>query len=424
MHALVEGSAPEAAALARLLTDEGHTVAIATSDADFDGSFDIAYFDVWTPETAPRVVRLRERGTRLSCLSDLILERASIPTIGVTGTAGKSTTSAFVVQLLRAAGIPVIASTTARSENLWATDESLAALDASTGVHVVELTSSHLAFMGRSPHVAVVTSFWPDHLELHGSLAAYRSAKEQIVRHQRPGDHVVVDGAPEVAAFADVTPARRWVVGSPEVERGAFVVDGRLIVRADGDTDVGPAPGGTRTRATLAALAAAAAYGVPAASLRDAVPALEPPSHRAAQVGTRGATALVDDSMAATPAKTAALLRAYAPGPVVLVAGGSLEAAGVAVHASQEEEALLDDTLARAAEVASLVVAFGAAGERIARGVARHGGSVEQVATLDEAIARALELSSVVGAVIVSPMFPLSLPERASVASLLTRASA
>ena len=133
MHALVEGSAPEAAALARLLTDEGHNVAIATSDADFEtGGFDIAYLDVWTPETAPRVARLRDAGTRLSCLSDLILERASIPTIGVTGTAGKSTTSAFIVQLLRAAGVPVIASTTARSENLWATEESLAALDATT----------------------------------------------------------------------------------------------------------------------------------------------------------------------------------------------------------------------------------------------------------------------------------------------------
>ena len=251
---------------------------------------------------------MREHGTRLSCLSDLILERASIPTIGVTGTAGKSTTSAFIVQLLRAAGVPVIASTTARSENLWATEESLAALDATTGVHVIELTSSHLAFMRHSPHVAVITSFWPDHLELHGSLAAYRAAKEQIVRHQRPGDHVVVDHTPDGAAFADLTPATRWVLGDADAERGAFVADGRLIVRADGDSDVGPAPGGTRTQATLAALAAAAAWGVPPASLRDAVPTLEPPSHRAMQVGTRGMTALVDDSMAATPAKTAATL--------------------------------------------------------------------------------------------------------------------
>ena len=89
------------------------------------------------------------------------------------------------------------------------------------------------------------------------------------MRHQRPGDHVIVDRTPEVAAFADLTPATRWVLGDADAERGAFVADGRLIVRADGDSDVGPAPGGTRTQATLAALAAAAAWGVPPASLRE-----------------------------------------------------------------------------------------------------------------------------------------------------------
>ena len=47
--------------------------------------------------------------------------------------------------------------------------------------------------MRTSPHVAVVTCFWPDHLELHGSLMAYRRAKEQIVRAQTADDHVVVN---------------------------------------------------------------------------------------------------------------------------------------------------------------------------------------------------------------------------------------
>ena len=65
------------------------------------------------------------------------------------------------------------------------------------------------------------------------------------------------------------------------------------------------------------------------------------------------------------------------------------------------------------------MVAFGAAGERIAHGVAAHGGRVEQVATLEDAIARALDASSGAEAVLVSPMFPLTPEDRERVAGLL-----
>ncbi len=58
---------------------------------------------------------------------------------------------------------------------------------------LLELTSSHLAFCDTPPHVAVVTCFWPDHVELHGSVEAYLAAKQRIVRGQRPGDRVVFD---------------------------------------------------------------------------------------------------------------------------------------------------------------------------------------------------------------------------------------
>ena len=189
MRSRSRGSLPRRARTCRLLgvdPPRGLEFEVVSSPPD---DVDIAYLDVWTAEVDDRVRRLRERGARLSCLSDLLLERASIPTIGVTGTAGKSTTASFVAQLARLAGPePVFTSTTARSGNLWATEESLAVLEQERGVHVVELTSSHLAFMRTSPHVAVVTSFWPDHLELHGSLAAYRRAKEQIVRDQTLGE--------------------------------------------------------------------------------------------------------------------------------------------------------------------------------------------------------------------------------------------
>ena len=91
--------------------------------------------------------------------------------MGITGTAGKSTTASLAVQLLHGAGVSAHASRHARLGHLWAADDLVADLGllVAGDVVVLELTSSHLAFMSSSPDVAVVTSFWPDHLELHGS---------------------------------------------------------------------------------------------------------------------------------------------------------------------------------------------------------------------------------------------------------------
>ena len=149
---LIEGFGPDEIALARLLAAEGSSVRLASPapvtadvlslqelgvriepDADLDarpGDADIAYLDVWTPEVAPRVRRLRAQGTRVSCLGDLLLERWRGPSIGITGTAGKTSTTAFTAEILRSAGIEPAVSRGARAGNLWPTADLLERLGA------------------------------------------------------------------------------------------------------------------------------------------------------------------------------------------------------------------------------------------------------------------------------------------------------
>ena len=130
VRVLIEGFGPDAVALARFLSGEGHGVRLAGSgetleqavaadlvdrgvtiepSADLDadpGPADVAYLDPWTPETAPRVERLRAQGTRLSCLGDVLLERWPGRSIGITGTAGKTSTTALTAEILRAPASP------------------------------------------------------------------------------------------------------------------------------------------------------------------------------------------------------------------------------------------------------------------------------------------------------------------------------
>lgn len=386
----------------------------------------VAYLDVWTPAVAPRVLRLRAAGTRISSLSDLLLREARTPTVGITGSAGKSTTSAFLITLLEAAGIPAHASTRAHAGQLWATEELLPLLvHPADGLLVLELTSSHLAFCAASPHVAVVTCIWPDHVELHGSAEAYVAAKQGIVRHQRPGDHVVVNADdPSALAFLDLTPARRWSFSLvDEVERGAFLRDARVLARwPGGELELGAAPdrAGGRCQALLAALTAALACGADPRRLAGALHAVEAPAHRARLVARRGETDLVDDSLAATARKAVATLGAYPAGSIVAVLGGRRESVeGLVVQSSPDELRMIDEALAVVAGVARSAVVFGPAGASIASALRARGVEVTSAAAVGEAVDRALAEADGAAAVVVSPMFPLGADERSIIAERL-----
>jgi UDP-N-acetylmuramoylalanine--D-glutamate ligase len=446
---LVEGFEPDAIEVARLLAREGRTVRHAGDgegpgndaaaqlravgiavepSAELDrrvGAADIAYLDVWTPETAPRVRALREGGCRLTCAAELVLERAGAPVLGVTGTAGKSTTTSFAVQLLRAAGLAVQAAETGRLGNLWATADVVAAVAAGVPADLValELTSSHLAFMQASPSIAVITSFWPDHVELHGSLAAYRRAKEAIVRGQRPEDAVVAAADdPAVASFAELTPARRfWFSESSEVDEGAFLRSGAVVVRSDtGEQELGPSRfGPAATRAVLAAAAATAAVGVPAEALAGCIEGLEPPPHRMQRVARVAGAEVVDDGMAATPVKTAAALSGAADGSVVLIAGGLAALASGSVHASPDEQALLGAACDEIARAARLAVLFGPASPQLELALRARGVAVRVADSLEQAVGVALGAAAGAGVVLFSPMFPVDAADRVRFAELV-----
>jgi UDP-N-acetylmuramoylalanine--D-glutamate ligase len=454
VNVLIEGFGADAVALARRLAVERNDVRLAgpepeppegkdlrevgiavdpSTNLDADpGPADIAYLDPWTPETAPRVARLRAQGTRVSCLGDLLLERWRGPSIGITGTAGKTSTTALVAEILRTAGIDVAVSRGARAGNLWPTGDLLDRLGdthtdgpsrpSAAPTLLLELTSSHLAFMQTSPTIAAITSFWPDHLELHGSLARYRAAKETIVRHQRKGDRVVVNADDDSAAFADLTPAESFELSLRRpVENGAYLDSTQRVVavRNRAEKAVGrPNDDVAHPTNLVAAAAIAVAANVNTQAIEHGLSTPRSPPWRAAPAGTLAGIPVVDDGMAATPTKTAALLRSYQTRSIVLIAGGLNHAGGGLVHAAPEEAALFDEACDEIGRAAALVIVFGESAPRLVAKLGRRGVETIEVPDLERAVAEAVirgptAAKQGAAAVVFSPLFPVSLDDRA-----------
>ncbi|MBL6634555.1 MAG: hypothetical protein ISP32_09280, partial [Thermoleophilia bacterium] len=267
--------------------------------------FELLVVDEWTAEGDTAVQAARREGVPVTVLAELVLERAGGPVVGVTGTAGKTSTCRALEWILRQSGRKVAISSTARSANAWP-DHSLAGGSGASVVTIAELTSTHLCHM-RSVHpdVAVVTTIRPDHVELHGSVEAYEAAKRRLVEELTGDDLLVLPcDDPTTVGVIGERPARPCGFGAlPPAEMppgdGAFVRGAQVLLAWHEDHAQCDAPSaGTALRAGLAAAAAAMAVGVSPAEAAQALVAVPMVPHRMRAVtGARGIT-LIDDTMA------------------------------------------------------------------------------------------------------------------------------
>lgn len=435
---VVDGFGPDAIACARLLATEGHEITMVGRSASHEAreltalgiaivegphaaeshpTADVLVVDCWTAETARLVVRHRAAGAHLTSIGELIMERCQARTVAVTGSGGKTTATRSIVAMLTASGIPVAVSTSARAANAWPAAELVAALpEPSSGWLALELTSTHLAYMHASPEVAVVTAFWPDHVELHGSLARYRGAKATILHHQGVDGVCVVNADdPGAATFAGEARGR---VLSASAERpvaaGVGLEAGAIVARLDGppitlcDRRALAAMGPMAGVALTAACAALACGALPEHVARSLLTP-EPLAHRRQVLGRIDGVTVVDDSAATTPRKASGALAACEPSRTIVIVGGELDVDGTPVHASPDERAELDRAMGELAGLRA-VIAFGPAAVRL--------DSAERVDTLTTAWRQALARSRRGDTIILVPMFPTSMETRVAFARL------
>jgi UDP-N-acetylmuramoylalanine--D-glutamate ligase len=158
-------------------------------EEDFSGA-DLVVASPAIPPSDPLIRAARAAGVGVTTEIRLFVERCPATVVGVTGTKGKSTTTAMLGDILRAGGLTAHVGGNLGGSLL----PKLSEID-KTHLVVLELSSfmlEHLGAMRWSPHIAVVTFLSADHLDWHGSLEAYLDAKRNVVRFQRPDDFAVL----------------------------------------------------------------------------------------------------------------------------------------------------------------------------------------------------------------------------------------
>lgn len=254
------------------------------------------------PVTNAFLQMARSKGVPVSTEIRLFIERCAATIIGVTGTKGKSTTSALLHRMLQ----------TSRRTHLGGNigQSLLSALPEirPEDLVVLELSSymlEHLRPMRWSPHVAVVTLLTADHLEWHGSLENYLDAKLNILRFQSPHDWAVIgpDGAHN-GLFVTSAPGR--VVHFP-TEAPSFVLRLR---------------GEHNQLNAQAAFAAARIFGVTFEQAQRAISDFGGLPHRLEVVHESHGVTWVNDSIATIPQAAVAALQAFAPRSVIQIVGG------------------------------------------------------------------------------------------------------
>ncbi|HEV8307006.1 MAG TPA: UDP-N-acetylmuramoyl-L-alanine--D-glutamate ligase [Methylomirabilota bacterium] len=277
------------------------------------------------PADQPELADCRRRGVPVIGEIELAYRAMTADVIAVTGTNGKTTTTALVGALLQASGRPVLV-----GGNIGRPLAAEALAFPADGLVVAEVSSFQLETTDAfRPRVAALLNLTPDHLDRHRTLAAYAEAKARIFLRQTADDWAVVNADDPGAAALATRPRGRvlWFSRRAPVDAGAYVDGGWVTLRL-GTQAAAVCPleeiflrGDHNLENVLAATVCAAWAGVPPERLRAAIKAFRGVAHRLEWIRELRGVAFYNDSKGTNVDATLKALASFGE-PVVLIAGG------------------------------------------------------------------------------------------------------
>jgi UDP-N-acetylmuramoylalanine--D-glutamate ligase len=341
-----------------LVTDEASEEALAPSknqlnDLDItfhlgghrDEDFTDADLIVASPAVPPKSRYLelaRQHNIPITTEIRLFIERCSAPITGVTGTKGKSTTTALLGEMLKQKYITHVGGNIGRSLLF---DLPNIKPDHQVVLEISSFMLEYLQEINWSPHVAVVTMIAPDHLDRHGSLDHYIAAKRTLVEHQRYSDFAILnEECPQCMIFARATEARVILFG----RRDRKLFNLRI-------------PGEHNQLNAQAAFAAASALNISWDEAQRGIANFNGLPHRLQLVHEHRGIRFYNDSIATIPEAAAAALSAFPSKTVIQIVGG------------YDKGLSLSSLYAALVERAKAVLCIGATGPAIAKAMGQAG---------------------------------------------------
>jgi len=287
-----------------------------------------------------RVVALAQRAG-VEVIGDIELfcsERARLapaaPFVAITGTNGKSTTSALLAHLAASAGLDA-----QLGGNIGTAILSLLPPRAGR-LHVIECSSYQIDLAPTlDPSVGILINLSEDHLDRHGSMAHYAAVKARLIAGVPDGGAAIVgvddEWCRDIADRRDRSGKRTLRISvQRQLSEGLYVEAGRIMRAAEGRAapiaelgGIGSLRGLHNAQNAACAAAAALALGVPAAAIQAGLRSFPGLAHRMEEVGRRGSVLFVNDSKATNADSTAQALACF--GDIFWIAGGRAKSGGI-----------------------------------------------------------------------------------------------
>jgi UDP-N-acetylmuramoylalanine--D-glutamate ligase len=350
------------------------------------------------PWDAPLLAAARRRQIPVSSELDLFFRACPAPIAGITGTNGKTTTTALAGAILSRGERPVVV-----GGNIGETV--LDRLPAITPAHwvVLELSSFQLeSVTAPRLRIGAILNVTEDHLDRHRTMAEYTDVKARAITFMDPGDHAVLNFDDRTVVELSRRTAGQLLpfsIKPGSLGSGVCLEEGAIVVRQGARRDrvmaarEVPLPGAHNLSNALAAIAVGWAAGISPEEMAEAVRRFTGVEHRIELVGTFAGVRYYNDSKATNPDSTLKALAAFEE-PIVLIAGGRAKGAD------------LEPLLRAIRQRVQHVVVIGETAAELERRIReRPGPPVERAGDLRAAVRAAAAAASPGSVVLLSPAF-------------------
>ena len=382
------------------LSDLNITWVLGSHPVDILDTTDVVCLSGGVPLTNPLVVEAAQRDIPVTNDTQIFMENVPCKTVGITGSAGKTTTTTLVGQMAKNS----LGNQAFVGGNMG--DPLLNHVDNmnSEDVAILEISSFQLEQMNISPNVATILNITPNHLDRHSTMEAYAAIKGKILDFQNPFDFAILCREdPGSWNMHEKVQGKLVSFGNssfPSNQDGSFLSDRVLVLHKHGSNipllhrDQIQLRGDHNVLNVLAAFAIGYATGLPLEAMLSAAKDFRGVPHRLEFVREWKGSKWYNDSIATAPERTMAAVRSFSE-PIILLLGG------------RDKNLPWDKLAALVHERVERVVVFGEAAEKIAVALEKANGplqkTVEHCKTLDEAVQAAARWSKPGEVILLSP---------------------